>query len=286
MNRKLLFLVPLAVVLAVVLYIDREGASPQPQEPDLRASIDETSTKPSGEESGRSVNPLDDLAEESFAATLDQPLFNPGREPRAPEPPPPPPLAEEPPPPPPPPPSGPFAEDFALVAVSSGPTGRIAAVRVAATGELLYLREGQPVQSWTVIAVSDRSIKIGTPENNVEFTLFEGDGAQGADPMANQQFPSGSDIQQLPDPSAGGAGANQMPVPGAGGAVPDQMSYPDAPTVPDLLPGGPTMSGSPGQMPDPSTSGSSGPDPFDPAIQPSPEYDLNLDMERTLEQGQ
>ena len=83
------------------------------------------------------LNPLEGLDPESFAAIVDQPLFNPSREPRPPVPvTPPAPEVEQPvmePPPPPPPPQGPGPEDYKLLGVSAGPDGRIAALRIAAT---------------------------------------------------------------------------------------------------------------------------------------------------------
>jgi len=80
---------------------------------------------------------------------------------------------EEPPPEMPPEPQGPVAQDFVLVAVAAGPSGHVAAVRLASTGEVLYVREGQPVLSWNVMKVNDRSVVIGTPESNVEITMFD-----------------------------------------------------------------------------------------------------------------
>jgi hypothetical protein len=73
----------------------------------------------------------------------------------------------------PPEPQGPVAQDFVLVAVAAGPSGHVAAVRLASTGEVLYLREGQPVLSWNAMKVSDRSVVIGTAESNVEITMFD-----------------------------------------------------------------------------------------------------------------
>ena len=124
---------------------------------------------------------------------LERPLFNPGRAERPPEPPPepppPPPPVEELPPEMPPEPPGPVAQDFALIAVAAGPSGRVAAVRLAATGEVLYLREGQPVQSWNVMKVNDRSVVIGTPGSNVEITLFGDEGAAAQEPMGQAPPP-------------------------------------------------------------------------------------------------
>lgn len=123
------------------------------------------------------LNPLEGLTAERFAAVLEKPLFNPGRAPRPAEaPPPPPPPEDQPPPEAPPEAPVPNAEDYALLAVAAGPSGHVAALRLAATGEVLYLREGQPIGEWTVVSVSDRSIVIGTPDNNVTLNLFQSNG--------------------------------------------------------------------------------------------------------------
>jgi hypothetical protein len=131
------------------------------------------------------LNPLEGLDPESFAAIVDQPLFNPSREPRPPVPvTPPAPEVEQPvmePPPPPPPPQGPGPEDYKLLGVSAGPDGRIAALRIAASGEVVYLRKGESVDSWSVVDVGDRSVAIGTPENPVTFNMFASAGPDSPD---------------------------------------------------------------------------------------------------------
>ena len=120
------------------------------------------------------LNPLHRLVADRFRAIIDRPLFNPGREPRPIEPPAPPPA--------PPveaqpteaaPPSGPSAEDFNLLAVSTGPKGRVAVLRIVASGEVLYLREGHLTETWTLLSVSERSVVVGTAEHNVTISLFE-----------------------------------------------------------------------------------------------------------------
>ena len=120
------------------------------------------------------LNPLHRLVADRFRAIIDRPLFNPGREPRPIEPPAPPPA--------PPveaqpteatPPSGPNAEDFNLLAVSTGPMGRVAVLRIVASGEVLYLREGHLIETWTLLSVSERSVVVGTAEHNVTISLFE-----------------------------------------------------------------------------------------------------------------
>ena len=120
------------------------------------------------------LNPLHRLVADRFRAIIDRPLFNPGREPRPIEPPAPPPA--------PPveaqpteaaPPSGPSAEDFNLLAVSTGPMGRVAVLRIVASGEVLYLREGHLMETWTLLSVSERSVVVGTAEHKVTISLFE-----------------------------------------------------------------------------------------------------------------
>lgn len=186
MNRRLLLLGSVAVVLGVFLLLDRGGSPPIGERETPAPAGDQPA--PSGDGATREppmLNPLEDLDPQSFSAMLERPLFNPGRAERPPEPPPepPPPPMEEPPPELPPEPPGPMSEDFLLVAVAAGPSGRVAAVRLAATGEVLYLREGQPVQSWSVLAVNDRSVVIGTPESNVEITLFDSGADEAQEPM-------------------------------------------------------------------------------------------------------
>ena len=175
MNRRLLLLGSVALVLGVFLLLER-GMSPPVGEAEAPSPAGAQPVPPAEGQTGTQakLNPLEGLDAGRFPAMLERPLFNPGRAERPPEPPPepPPPPAEEPPPELPSAPPGPAAEDYMLVAVAAGPSGRVAAVRLAATGEVLYLREGQPIQSWNVMAVDDRSVVIGTPESNVEIKLF------------------------------------------------------------------------------------------------------------------
>jgi hypothetical protein len=142
---------------------------------------------------------------------LERPLFNPGRAARQPEPPPaaPPPPVEQPPPAMPAEPQGPAAQDFVLVAVSAGPKGRVAVVRITATGEVLYLREGQPVQTWSVMSVKDRSVMIGTAGSNVEFVLFDKENGDAAQPA--EQFPPPGAYMEPPQPGV----SVEPPPPGA-----------------------------------------------------------------------
>ena len=171
MNRRLILLVSVALLLGLVLLLDRSG-SPAPEP--VAAAGQAEPAEPPDPGAGARLNPLEELDAASFAATLESPLFNPGRAPRPQELP-----AEAAPPPPEPPPempvaaAGPGADDYDLVAIASGPAGRVAALRSAATGEVLYLREGQPLEAWHVLSLGDRSVVIGTPESNIELTLFD-----------------------------------------------------------------------------------------------------------------
>lgn len=147
------------------------------------------------------LNPLEGIDPESFTAIVDQPLFNPSRQPRPAEPPPPPPVVEQPmaeqPPPPPPAPQGPGPEDYKLLGVSSGPDGRIAALRVSASGEVVYLRKGESIDSWSVIEVSDRSVAIGTAESPVTFGMFV---AADGSPEGEEDMGGGAPAQAQPPP--------------------------------------------------------------------------------------
>ena len=154
---------------------------------------------------GIKLNPLEGLDAQSFTAIVEQPLFNPGRTLRPVEQPPPPPeptaapepepVAED---------TGPVAGDYRLLAVASGPAGRVAALRLNQSSEVVYVREGQDVQQWKVLTVGPRSIVIGTPEQNVEVVMFENtDEPAGTPSDGASDVPPGDDGQQpdLPVPS-------------------------------------------------------------------------------------
>lgn len=178
MNRRLVLLISIAGLLGAYVAggelftgSDPERATGTGDENQSGPAAPATASGPSAK-----LNPLEGLAPESFSAMLERPLFNPGRTPRPVEaPPPPPPSPEETPPPPEPVVTGPNGQDFKLIAIAAGPFGRVAALRLAVSGEVLHLREGDRVNAWTVIAVNDRSIVIGTTENNVTLRLFERD---------------------------------------------------------------------------------------------------------------
>jgi hypothetical protein len=206
----LLLLGSVALVLGAFLLADRGGLlQPGSAPPAVPDQPPPASSGEAQKEGAARLNPLEGLTAERFTAMLERPLFNAGRAPRPPEPPPPPPpppveVAEPEPPPPPP---GPGAEDFTLVAVANGPSGRVAAVRDAASGKVLYLREGQPVQQWNVLAVGDRSVVIGTADSQAEFVLFKSNLSPGGEPAAMDQsvgeaMPDPAQ-EQLPDASSG-----------------------------------------------------------------------------------
>ena len=173
------------------------------------------------------LNPLQDLDPESFAAIVEKPLFNPTRQPRPAEPvappsPPEQPMVEEPPPPMP---EGPGPEDYALLGVSSGPDGRIAAVRVSANGEVVYLRKGESVDSWSVVDVGDRTVAIGTPERSVTYTMFD---SSDADAMSGEGLPGAAvpgQAQPLPLPLP-------LPMPVQPKPPPGQPELPEQHTLP------------------------------------------------------
>jgi hypothetical protein len=199
MNRRLLLLATASIVLALLLLWDRalpveESEAPVPAAEKPQASAAQVP------DATAMLNPLQNLDAGRFMFMLERPLFNPGRAERPPEPPPapPPPPVEEPPPEMLPEPPGPAAQDFALIAVAAGPSGHVAAVRVAATGEVLYLREGQPVLSWNVMKVNDRSVVIGTPGSNVEITLFGAEAA--AAPDTTGQAPPPEQYEEYREP--------------------------------------------------------------------------------------
>ena len=190
MNRRLLLLISVAVLLGSILLFDG-GRLPPAEERGVSTPAAEYTPPSAASLSGAQVtlNPFQDLGARRFTHMLEQPLFNPGRAARPREPvqtvtevAEPESLAE---PPEPTGPQAPQAEDFLLVAVATGPSGSVAAVRLASTGDVLYLRAGQPIDGWTVLAVNDRSVVIGTPEHNVEVILFDQDDTE------TQEMPAG-----------------------------------------------------------------------------------------------
>lgn len=192
MNRRLLMLSSAAVLLAAFMMVERaitlhaeESSGPPPAVPS--AAVD-----------GPPLNPLQDLTPESFTAIVERPLFNPSRSPR--------PLEQQAPPPvpvdtpPPVVPLGPRAEDFKLVGISSGPTGRIAALRLAAGGDVIYVQEGQPVQSWTALAINGTSVVIGSEQASITLSLFHGGaGAPMPAPASVEIPPLSEDIESAND---------------------------------------------------------------------------------------
>jgi outer membrane biosynthesis protein TonB len=209
MNSRLMLLTAAALALGALAYHQYKdylpglGGSGGPRAP-APAAIATGGAKPV------ELNPFAGLDPKSYASILERPLFNPGRQPRPPEPPPEEKLTPEPPPPPEPPPepppAGPNAGDYRLLGVSAGPDGRLAAVEVAATSEVIYVREGDAAGEWTVLEVGDRSVTIGSSENAVTLNLFENteEPASGQDQPAEddqsgeQNTPTDSPIPMMP----------------------------------------------------------------------------------------
>lgn len=194
MNRRLAALSAVAVVLGG--YLAWQNVAPQQQ---AAPESDAPAVAAVRQPGVVTLNPLQGLDGGSFTGILERPLFNPGRRPRPPEPEP------EPMPEPvveqaveqPPPPQGPGPQDYVLLGVASGPDGRIAALRIAASGEVVYLRQGEAIDSWSVIEVGDRSVAIGTAESPVTFRMFTADSAAGTpgedmpiDPPAGEPLPN------------------------------------------------------------------------------------------------
>lgn len=203
MNRRLLTLGSVALLLAAyvlaqgLLDLSRKDAVPDRRADGARPDAP-VSAPPAAGGAGQ-LNPLEHLVAEEFTAILQRPLFNPDRASRPVEAPPPEPVLMEEPPAPPSVPAmtGPVAQDYKLYGVASGPAGRVAAIRIEATGEMLYLREGQPIQAWTIRAVADRSVIIGTEETSVTITLFDGPSAAATESSTEVTLPP-----MLPRPAA------------------------------------------------------------------------------------
>lgn len=219
MNRRLAGLAAVAAVLGG--YLAFEGLDPRAPGPgDDAARPNPAATRAAAVK----LNPLQEIDPETFPDIAGRPLFNPSRQPRPAEAAtPPPPVVQqtivEPPPQPPPAPQGPGPDDYRLLGVASGPDGRIAALRIAASGDVVYLREGEGVDQWSVLDIGERSIAIGTPEDSVTFSLFTGadaaapgDGAPPGAAMPGQPAP-------LPLP---------LPMP-----LPRQMRQPGQPPLPE-----------------------------------------------------
>ncbi|WP_374332075.1 hypothetical protein [Aestuariivirga sp.] len=166
------------------------------------------------------LNPLKGLDPSAFTAIVEHPLFNPSRQPRPQEPvaAPQPPQVEQPPPVlPPPEPAGPGPDDYKLLGVSSGPDGRIAALRVASSGDVVYVRKGESVDNWSIVDVGDRSVAIGTADNPVTYELFASvDQGEGVSPAPQP----GRQTQPLPLPLP-------MPQPAKPPGMPEQHTIPD-----------------------------------------------------------
>ena len=219
MNRRLVGLAAVAAILGGYLVFENIGS--------FRGPVGDDASVPAGT-AARSgtvkLNPLQGLDPQSFAAILERPLFNPSRQPRPPEqpvvvqPPPaePPPVVE----PPPAAPQGPGPEDYKLLGVAIGPDGRIAAVKIASSGQVVYVRKGEAVENWSVIDVGDRSVAIGTADSPVTYDMFaKADG--GSAPAEDGGAMPPQQAQPLPLPLP-------MPVP-----QPQPQGQPGTPPLPE-----------------------------------------------------
>lgn len=215
MNRRLAGLSAVAVVLGGYLVFQGIGLSPKGTGSDAPVVV---VTAPVGT---AKLNPLQGLNPAAFSAIVDRPLFNPSRQPRPQQPvaAPQPQQVEQPPPSPPPPstPDGPGPDDYKLLGVSSGPDGRIAALRIESSGDVVYVRKGESVDNWNVVDVGERSVAIGPADNPVTYDLFttvdQTDGEQSAAPQPRQ-------AQPLPLPLP-------MPQPAKPPGMPEQHTVPD-----------------------------------------------------------
>jgi hypothetical protein len=210
-NRRVVLLASVALLLGVVLLLDQSRSpTPPPAEPSAAADqgqpVDGASTP---------LNPLDALDAAGFTATLASPLFDPGRAPRPQDLPAEPALPAAPMPETPVVAVGPNADDFELVAIAASASGRVAAVRSAATGEVLYLREGQMLDVWRVLSLGDRSIVIGTEESNVKLSLFDDEQATEPPTPASEAMPQPQDAppEELPAIEMHDGTSDHLPLP-------------------------------------------------------------------------
>jgi hypothetical protein len=218
MNRRLMMLTAAALALGALAYNQYRDYLPGFGGNDGAGPATPAATATGSEKPVR-LNPLEDFNAQSYASILERPLFNPGREPRPPEPPPEEKLTPEPPPPPPepppePPPAGPNAGDYRLIGISTGPDGRLAAVEVTATSEVIYAREGDAAGEWTVLEIGDRSVMIGSSENAVTLNLFENTDEQ----TSGEDQPAEDDQSGEDDPPPA------LPVPMMPGAAPPEAA--------------------------------------------------------------
>ena len=221
MNKRLVGLAAVAALLGGYLVVENIGSFHGPAGDD--ASLPAGTAARSGTVK---LNPLQALDPQSFTAIDERPLFNPSRQPRPAEqpvvvqqpPPEPPPVAE----PPPAAPQGPGPEDYKLLGIAIGPDGRIAAVRIASSGEVVYVRKGEAVENWSVIDVGDRSVAIGTADNPVTYGMFA-KADEGSAPAAGGGAAPPQQAQPLPLPLP-----LPMPVP-----QPPPQGLPGKPPLPE-----------------------------------------------------
>ncbi len=211
MNRRLMLLATVAVVLAgvaawqdgrldgVLSLIQPPAVSPPAPEGPVPSPVKTAEGTPVQK---APLNPLERLSAAELAAIVDKPLFSPGRRPRPAEPPPveTPPPVEEPVVEAPPAEEGPKETDFTLLAIASGPNARVAALRINATSEVVYVRQGYPVLNWQVLEVGDRDISIGDDTASVKLSLFAGKYAPVAAPVPVEGEDGAADGGDMPPP--------------------------------------------------------------------------------------
>jgi general secretion pathway protein N len=131
------------------------------------------------------ANPIAALSLEQLSATRERPLFSPARRmPSAPTPaPPPPPVAVAPAPPPP-------APSLALFGIVADEDGARALVRAGGSPEILRLRVGDTIESWTVAEIGRTEVVLRLGDRTETIGLFAVNGRKGAPaPAASARAP-------------------------------------------------------------------------------------------------
>jgi general secretion pathway protein N len=157
--------------LALIALLGVAPAHPTPAEDAARPSL---------------ANPIAALSLEQLSATRERPLFSPARRvPTAPPPPasPPPPVAETPAPP-------PSAPSLALFGIVADEDGARALVRTGASPEILRLRVGDTVESWTVAEIGRTELVLRLGDRTETIGLFAANGRKATpSPAASARAP-------------------------------------------------------------------------------------------------
>jgi general secretion pathway protein N len=127
-------------------------------------------------------NPIAAQSLDELSATLDHPLFSPGRRPPAP-PPPPAVQADAPPAPPPSPPN------LLLFGIVMDGEGARALVRTGADKKILRAQIGDDIGGWKVVQIEGRKLVLALDDRFATFTLFSGD--RGKQEAAGAPTPGG-----------------------------------------------------------------------------------------------